>query len=73
MLRDFEPGDEGPPRGSTNRCWNCGGHVTPQFARVMGDNDDEVYLCPRCSGFRELSNGASGDPSAVERGLAGED
>lgn len=66
MFRGFSPndGDETPP-GPENRCWNCGGHVTARFARVMGDNDNEVYVCPNCCGFRELSNGASGDPSSA--------
>lgn len=39
-------------RGPTQRCWNCGAHVTPRFSRVMGDNDDRVYACPRCAESR---------------------
>lgn len=66
MFRGFSEEDDGTPPGPENRCWNCDGHVTAQFARVMGDNDDEVYMCPNCCGFRELSNGASGDPSSVQ-------
>lgn len=58
--------------GTGNRCWNCGGHVTPRFARVMGDNDDKVYACPRCQGFRELSEGAGGDPSTASSGPVSE-
>ncbi len=30
-------------------CQNCGGHVSRQFARVLGDNDDVVHGCPDCS------------------------
>lgn len=67
MLRGFSPSDDdGRVPGPENRCWNCGGHVTARFARVMGDNDNEVYVCPKCCGFRELSNGASGDPSSAQ-------
>lgn len=32
--------------------------VTGQFARVFGDNDDDVYGCPNCCGVKELYNGA---------------
>jgi len=62
-------GREGDPTsGTDSQCWNCGAHVTPRFARVMGDNDDEVYACPRCQGFRELSEGAGGDPASARSG-----
>lgn len=30
------------------RCTNCGEHVTPQFARVFGDNEDVVRQCMDC-------------------------
>jgi hypothetical protein len=30
--------------GST-QCRNCGAYVSSRFARVFGDNDDEVYSC----------------------------
>jgi hypothetical protein len=33
---------------------NCGGHVSHRFARVFGDNEDNVHNCPRCSTTREL-------------------
>lgn len=39
-------------------CLNCGSMVTGQFARVFGDNDDDVYGCPNCCGIKELYNGA---------------
>lgn len=43
------------------QCHNCGEHVSEQFARVFGDNDDEVFACTDCAGLRELSDGdASG-------------
>lgn len=54
-----------------SRCWNCGAHVTPRFARVMGDNDNQVHACPRCNGFRELSEGAAGDAGNVDSAVDG--
>ena len=40
------------------RCRACGEHVTPQFARVFGDNDDAVRACPACATYRELQDRA---------------
>ncbi|MFB6120544.1 MAG: hypothetical protein ABEJ68_05440 [Halobacteriaceae archaeon] len=40
-------------------CNRCGAFVTARFARVFGDNDDEVWGCPNCSTLAEL-----GDASA---------
>lgn len=51
-------GDQDRMSGIDRNCRNCGGHVTPRFARVMGDNEDQVFACPDCQGFRELSEGA---------------
>lgn len=31
------------------KCNDCGNYVSPDFARVMGDNDGEVHACPECS------------------------
>lgn len=45
--------------GTATECRNCGAHVTRRFARVMGNNDDEVYGCPRCLTLGELMSGAS--------------
>jgi hypothetical protein len=38
-------------------CNNCGGFVTPDFARVFGDNRNDVNGCVSCMSFRELQNG----------------
>ena len=38
-------------------CNDCGAFVTARFARVLGDNEDEVYPCRRCTGFSELIEG----------------
>lgn len=39
------------------RCRNCGRHVTPQFARVFGDNSDVVHGCVHCTTSRERQSG----------------
>lgn len=31
-----------------NECLGCGGIVSDQFARVYGDNNDEVHRCMNC-------------------------
>ncbi|WP_049942179.1 DUF7563 family protein [Haloterrigena turkmenica] len=44
---------------SAPRCQNCGTQVTPQFARVFGDNADVVHACPSCSILRTMDREAS--------------
>jgi hypothetical protein len=39
------------------KCNNCGSFVTPDFARVFGDNRNDVSGCVACMSFRELQNG----------------
>lgn len=46
------------------QCNNCGGHVSEQFARVFGDNDDEVFACNDCTVLRELFEGSGGGQEA---------
>lgn len=43
--------------GST-RCRNCGTYVSSQFAKVFGDNEDEIHRCIECSTLRDLQQGA---------------
>ncbi|MFW5918630.1 MAG: DUF7563 family protein [Halanaeroarchaeum sp.] len=38
-------------------CGHCGAHVSTAFARVFGNNHNEVYACPDCATMRELRNG----------------
>lgn len=44
--------------GSSVKCRGCGEPWTKQFARVFGNNDDEIEQCPECESYRELKNGA---------------
>jgi hypothetical protein len=46
------------------QCNNCGEHVTERFARVFGDNDDEVFACTSCAVLRELYDGRASERSA---------
>lgn len=41
------------------RCRNCESHVTVQFARVFGDNEDTVHNCMSCVPNAELDDGAA--------------
>lgn len=50
---DYNPEDE-------YRCIECENKVTQQFARVFGDNYDNVYGCPECTTYRELANEQGG-------------
>lgn len=40
------------------RCGNCNETVSKQFARVFGNNDDEIDRCPDCATYREIKDGA---------------
>lgn len=40
-------------------CSNCGEHVTAKFARVFGDNDDNVNKCIACATNAELDESPS--------------
>jgi DNA-directed RNA polymerase subunit RPC12/RpoP len=44
--------------GTALRCENCGAHVTPEFTRVFGDNEDRVYSCFECQEASKLFDGA---------------
>ncbi|AHG04021.1 hypothetical protein HALDL1_10730 [Halobacterium sp. DL1] len=53
------------------QCRNCGSHVTVQFARVFGDNQDSVHNCMDCVPNAELDDGAaSNSQSRSESPLA---
>ncbi|WP_449271670.1 DUF7563 family protein [Halogranum gelatinilyticum] len=40
-------------------CNNCGVFVTPRFARVFGDNEDDIYGCRSCLSFGALVEGGA--------------
>ena len=58
-------GDEGGDPISS--CDGCGGHVTRDFRRVFGDNDNRVNRCPECAPMSGLNRGvAAGVPVGGE-------
>jgi ribosomal protein S27AE len=64
---DMEPGvarNDSSEQRDRRSCLNCGAYVTPTFARVFGDNHDDVYACLECSTMRALRSG-----SGVEQDL----
>ncbi|MFU1783181.1 hypothetical protein ACM16X_17575 [Haloarcula japonica] len=42
-------------------CQSCGAHVDAQYARVFGNDDDEVHACRNCSTQGAIANGAAVD------------
>ena len=43
-------------------CRGCGSYVSTEFARVFGDNEDEVFGCPQCVPFSALMEGGGAAP-----------
>lgn len=44
-------------------CRGCGSHVTDQYRKVRGDNDDVVHACPNCSDKHGAEREAAGLPT----------
>lgn len=36
-------------------CNDCGSHVSERFAKVMGNNNNQVWGCPNCGSNNRLS------------------
>lgn len=53
---------------SSVECQNCGAMVSDDFARVFGDNDDQVHRCPECAKRNGTSERKAADAS--DRGEA---
>jgi hypothetical protein len=47
--------------GGSNICLGCGESITERFARVFGDNNDEVHACYDCENYDAITNGAASD------------
>lgn len=52
---------------SGGHCLNCENHVSAEFQRVMGDNNQDVHACPRCANQGELARGAAANPDYEHR------
>lgn len=46
-------------------CNACGSFVTRDFARVFGDNTDEVFGCTNCLTASEIYEGAATRPETA--------
>lgn len=44
----------------TNRCQNCNSFISSRFARVFGNNDDQVTACLNCANLHVLRDGDAG-------------
>lgn len=51
-------------------CRNCGAHVTDQFARVFGDNEDIVHTCMGCGANSQLGAHPDAGPTSRQVGWA---
>jgi len=47
------------PEQDVQRCLCCGSHVTPEFRRGYGDDDDRAHRCFECDIFERLSKGSA--------------
>lgn len=41
------------------KCKRCGSYVSDTYARVFGNNEDDVYACPSCERSRGMDAEAS--------------
>ncbi|MCU4975929.1 hypothetical protein OB955_24950 [Halobacteria archaeon AArc-m2/3/4] len=41
------------------RCLKCGSHVTPEFRRGYGDEDDRAHRCPECDTVNRIAKGSA--------------
>lgn len=46
---------------TTVSCQNCGARVSAEYARVFGNDADELHACSNCSTQRAVARGAAVD------------
>ncbi|WP_445668782.1 DUF7563 family protein [Natronoarchaeum rubrum] len=44
---------------SSTDCLHCEGHVSGDFRRVYGDEDDQAHRCPRCDTWVRIFEGSA--------------
>lgn len=49
-----------------SECEHCGGFVSPDFVRVFGNNDREVYGCPACMTATNILDGDATHPENAQ-------
>ena len=52
------------------QCQNCDSFVTPQFARVFGNNQNQVFGCFDCMTATEVKKGRANNPEEAARARA---
>ncbi|WP_435156781.1 DUF7563 family protein [Haladaptatus sp. DFWS20] len=52
---------------SDRRCRNCGSFITPDFTRVFGNNDDQVFGCFSCLSATAVKNGEARTERSARR------
>ncbi len=65
-----------PTEDSTSaarECQRCGSRVSERFARVFGDNDDEVHGCLECMSAADVKRGGTkeGNDGSMYEGIRG--
>lgn len=53
------PQSRGAETRSAPNCKVCGSSVSHRFAKIFGDNDDQIYGCLECSTKRVLHSGGA--------------
>ncbi|WP_456071295.1 DUF7563 family protein [Haladaptatus caseinilyticus] len=49
------------------RCRNCGSFVTPQFTRVFGNNQNQIFGCFECMTATDVKQGNANNPKEADR------
>lgn len=49
------------PEDKTN-CRGCGSHVTANYRRALGDEEDVAHACPNCESNANIYDGAASNP-----------
>jgi len=39
-----------------SNCNTCGGFVSPDFVRVFGSNENELFACPNCAPMSAIAD-----------------
>lgn len=47
-------------------CQNCGGHVSRQYRRALGDDSDVAHACPECTSKEDIYRGAASNPDYAD-------
>lgn len=71
MTATDNPLSDGTDRTAENRCQNCDSFVTKDFARVFGNNQNEVHGCLDCIGNTDVKRGGARSKDATSTLVVG--